>query len=187
METMFLTLTQKMIRREGTSKSHSVVAGRRFAAKTKFAQICDSHRKINIARDPAIRFGSKQRKITRREGTSKSNWVVARRRFAAKTNLTQMCDSHRKINIARDPTDRFGSKTTNVCVEHDGIYEKSRNICFRYNFQQPRSSMEVDFFLTKLRLEGFLLNVLLQDRGRRSTYGLRDKGLVEKAIACEQS
>ena len=59
----FFDFDPKMTRREGTSKSNSVVARRRFAAKTKFAQICDSHGKILIVRDLPIPFGSKQVKV----------------------------------------------------------------------------------------------------------------------------
>ena len=46
--------------------------------------------------------------MTRREGTSKSIWVDATARFAPKANGTQMQDSPRKINIARDLVVRFG-------------------------------------------------------------------------------
>ena len=52
-----------MTRREGTSKSNSVVARRRFAFDAKFAQMYDSPRKIELARDPTCRFGSEQVKV----------------------------------------------------------------------------------------------------------------------------
>ena len=79
-----------MTRREGTSKSNSVDARRRFAAKTNVAQIIDSHRKINIACDLPVRFGSKQVKVTRREGTSKSIFVVATGHSVTNKGGTQM-------------------------------------------------------------------------------------------------
>ena len=48
--------------------------------------------------------------MTRRKGASKSNSEDAKRKFASKLNVTQICGSHRKINTARDPIDRFGCK-----------------------------------------------------------------------------
>ena len=48
--------------------------------------------------------------VTRREGTSKSNSVDARGSFASKLNVAHIYFWHRKIDIARDPTSRFGWK-----------------------------------------------------------------------------
>ena len=45
--------------------------------------------------------------VTRREGTSKSNSVDARRRFAAKLNVAQIYFLGGKIELALDPTSRF--------------------------------------------------------------------------------
>ena len=97
-----------MTRREGTSKSNSFCATGQFASKMNRTQIYDSLQKIIIARDPAVRFGSRQ--VTRREGTSKSNSLCATGQFGKKMNRAQICDSHRKIDIARDPSIRFGSR-----------------------------------------------------------------------------
>ena len=104
----------KMTRREGTSKSNSVVATGHSAARTSLTQMYDSPRKLEPPPDLRVRFSSRQVKVTRREGTSKSNCVDARRRFAAKANVAQMGDSPRKIEPAPDPAIRFGSRQVKV-------------------------------------------------------------------------
>ena len=48
--------------------------------------------------------------MTRREGTSKSNSVDARGDFASKLDVAQIYFSHRKIDTALDPTNRFCRK-----------------------------------------------------------------------------
>ena len=89
-----------MTRREATSKSNCVDARLRFAAKADVAQMGGSHRKMT-RREGRLRVILRSRgevdmirqrctDVTRREGTSKSNSVVARRRFAAKANVAQI-------------------------------------------------------------------------------------------------
>ena len=48
------------------------------------------------------------RNMTRREGTSKSNSVDATGSSQQRKTRTQISGSHRKMNIASDPTSRFG-------------------------------------------------------------------------------
>ena len=48
--------------------------------------------------------------MTRREGTSKSNSLCARARFAETVDVAQIYFSHRIISIAPILPDRFGSK-----------------------------------------------------------------------------
>ena len=84
--------------------------------------------------------------MTRREGTSKSNSVDATGSSHAKKGRTYFRDSHRKLNIARDPTSRFGwgglEITHFFMLEPTVTTRGHEKNGFETKFQGPRSDMD---------------------------------------------
>ena len=89
--------------------------------------LCESSPAV-IMVDGQPRARSLQSYMTRREGTSTSNSLCATGQFGKKMNRAQVVDSHRKIDIARDPTNGFGSrqvKPAHVFMESTMVQTRS--------------------------------------------------------------